>query len=107
MEVPNAKLVMHPAHAQLTNKSRIIHKGPCLVTAFSVAGAGADGTADIYDGESTSGEHKCRVSVLNGTTFHWCLPNPVDFDKGLYIAVNAATTYVTVCFIPESWKKFI
>lgn len=100
-------VVLHPAHAQLTNTSRIIHRGPCLVTAFSVAGDGAAGEADIYDGESDRGEHKCKVTVPNGTTFHWCLPNPVDFDKGIYIEVNAATTFVTVCYIPESWKHFI
>lgn len=97
----------HIAHAELTHISRILHKGPCLITGFSVAGYGAAGTADIYDGESASGQHKCRVSVIAGTTFHWCLTHPVDFDKGIYVEVAEETTYVTVCYIPESWKDFV
>lgn len=100
-------LLLHPAHPDLTNTSRVIHRGPCLITAFLVTGDGAAGEADIFDGVSDLGEHKCRINVLSGTTFHWCLPNPVDFDKGIYIKVDAATTFVTVCYIPESWKAFI
>ena len=97
----------HPAHAELTNTSRVIHRGPCLITAFSVTGDGAAGEADIYDGVNALGEHKCRINVLSGTLFSWPIPNPVDFDNGIYIVVDAATMFVTVCYIPESWKDFV
>lgn len=96
----------HISHAELTHVSRIIHKGPCLITGFSVAASGANGTADLYDGESASGQHKCRVAVLANTTFPWPIVHPVDFDKGIYIAVSNEDVYVTICYIPESWKKF-
>lgn len=100
------RVCLCPAHAELTNVSRVIHKGPCLITGFSVAGDGAAGVANLYDGENALGEHKCRVAVLDSTTFEWNLTHPVDFDKGIYIDVNAATTFVTICYIPESWKDF-
>jgi len=99
--------LLHPAHAEITNASRVIHKGPCLVTGFCVAGDGAAGVANLYDGENDLGEHKCRITVLDSTTFEWSLTHPVDFDKGIYIDVNAATTFAMVSYIPESWKDFV
>lgn len=78
------------------------------MTGFSVTGDGAAGGAKLYDGESNLGQLKARVMVLNGTTFEWDLTHPVDFDKGIYIEINVVTkTYVTICYIPESWKEFI
>jgi len=106
MEKLTGRILCH-AHAELTNASKIIHKGPCLITGFMVAGVGADGTVDLYDGESAKGEHKSTVVVLNGTTFFWTMVHPVDFDNGIYIAVHQATTYVTICYIPESRKDFV
>lgn len=107
MEMPQ-KILLHPAHAQCIVSSQIIHKGPCLITGFCVTADGAGGGAKLYDGESNLGELKARVLAINGTTFAWELPNPVDFDKGIYIEINVSgTTYVTVCYIPESWKEFI
>ncbi len=104
---PHAEMVCHIAHAELTHISRIIHKGPCLITGFSVTGYGAAGSADLYDGESASGRHICRISVIANTTFDWPIVHPVDFDKGIFVYVAEETTYVTVCYIPESWKDFI
>jgi len=98
---------LKPSHAELTNTSRCIHKGPCLVTGFSVCGAGGNAEADIYDGENANGNHKFRVFVLDDTTFSWPLSHPVDFDNGIYIKVKSDRTYVTICYIPESWKDFI
>ena len=103
---PHEDMQCSVSHAELTHVSRIIHKGPCLVTGFVVSGHGAAGTADIYDGESDAGEHKCRIKVISNTSFPWPIVHPVDFDKGIYIKVTEETTYVTVCYIPESWKHF-
>ncbi len=104
--ISHKQMSCHISHAELTHVSRIIHKGPCIVTGFSVCGAGNLGTADLYDGENDLGKHKCKVRVLNGTTFNWPLVHPVDFDKGIYIKVSLETIYVTICYIPESWKDF-
>jgi len=101
------RVCLCPAHAELTNTSRVIHRGPCLVTGFVVTAAGANGLADLYDGENVLGDHKSRIAAIDSTTFEWDLTHPVDFDKGIFIAVNADTTFVTVCYIPESWKDFV
>lgn len=100
------KLECLVSHAELTHVSRIIHKGPCLITGFVVTGYGGTALADLYDGESANGEHKCRIQTLANTSFDWPIVHPVDFDKGIYIAVSGEHVYVTVCYIPESWKDF-
>jgi len=107
MEMPET-ILLHPAHAQCVTSSMIVHKGPCLVSGFCVTCEGAAGGARLYDGENNLGELKARVMALNGTTFMWELAIPVDFDKGIYVEINGqVTTYVTICYIPESWKAFI
>jgi len=107
MEMPKS-ILLHPAHAQCITSSRIIHKGPCLITGFSVTGDGAGGGAKLYDGENNLGELKANIRVVAETTFEWDLTHPVDFDKGIYVELNVAgKTYVTICYIPESWKAFI
>lgn len=90
--------------AEYTNTSRIIHKGPLKISCVIVAAGGAAATCDIYDGESSSGDLKCHLEVANGLTYHWGPDVDVKFHKGLYIAVNAATTHVTVTFTPLSRK---
>ena len=73
------------------------------MTGFSVTGDGAAGGAKLYDGESARGSLKVNIKVLAETTFEWDLTHPVDFDKGIFIVVNVVgTTYVTICYIPES-----
>lgn len=103
---PKKQMSCHISHAELVHSSRVVHKGPCLITGFSVAGSGGAGEADLYDGESVNGEHKCRINVLANTSFPWPITHPVDFDKGIYIAVSGEHVYVTICYIPESWKDF-
>lgn len=90
-----------------TNTSRLIHSGPCIVKAVHVAGDGANGDCQVYDGVNSSGTLKAHIEVLSGTSYTWSPGGGTDFDYGIYIAVNAATTKVTVTFIPESRKAFI
>lgn len=94
------------SHAELVNASGIIHRGPCLITGFVVTDNAVNGVANLYDGLNAQGKHKCRVSVLAHTTFPWPIMHPVDFDRGIYVTVGAATTFVTVCYIPESRGDF-
>lgn len=95
------------APSDYTNTSRLIHSGPCIIKSVHVAGDGANGDAQVYDGLNTSGTLKAHIEVLSGTSYTWRPGEGTDFDRGIYIAVNAATTKVTVTFIPESRKKFI
>lgn len=103
---PKKEMSCRISHAELVNASGIIHKGPCLITGFSVADDAVNGVANLYDGLNTSGKHKCQIAVLAHTSFSWPITHPVDFDNGIYITVGAATTYVTICYIPESRADF-
>lgn len=95
------------APSDYTNTSRLIHSGPCIVKTVHIAGDGANADAQIYDGFNTSGHLKAHLEVLSGSSYTWRPGEGTDFDQGLYIAVNASTTKVTVTFIPESRKAFI
>jgi len=95
------------AKSEYTNTSRIIHPGPCIVKNVTIAGDGANGDCQVYDGFNTSGTLKAHLEVLSGTTFSWQPGEGTDFDQGIYIEVNAATTKVTITYNPESRKDFI
>lgn len=87
--------------------SQTVHKGPCIVKSVHVAAAAADGDCSVYDGVSTSGKLKAHIQVVSKTSYTWRPGDGTDFEEGLHIVVNAATTKVTVTFIPESRKAFI
>lgn len=95
------------AHSLYTQTSRLLHRGPCIVKAVHLAGDGANADCQVYDGESTADDLKAHLEVLSGTSYTWRPGDGTDFDKGLYIAVNASTARVTATFIPESRKAFI
>jgi len=105
----NDKVVILPktAPSDYTNTSRLIYSGPCVVKSVHIAADGANGDAQIYDGYSTSGCLVAHLEALSGTSYTWRPGEGTDFDFGIYIAVNVATTKVTVTFIPESRKAFI
>lgn len=90
-----------------TAASRLIHKGPCIVKSVHIGSDGANGDCQVYDGENSNGELKAHLEALSGTSYTWIPGEGTDFDNGIYIAVNASTTKVTVTFLPESRKDFI
>ncbi|MBA7494510.1 hypothetical protein ES702_05086 [subsurface metagenome] len=93
--------------SEFTNTSRVIHKGPCIVACVMMAADGANADCQVYDGVNDKGKQKAHIEAVTGTTFGWCPGKPTDFDNGIYIAVNAATSKVTVTYLPESRKRFI
>jgi len=95
------------APSEYTNTSRLIHSGPCVVKCVHIAGDGVNGDCQVYDGLSTSGQMKAHLEALSGTSYTWRPGEGTDFDFGIYIVVNAATTKVTVTYIPLSRKAFI
>lgn len=94
-------------HSELTNVSRIIHKGPCIVKTVHVACCGGAGYGWVYDGTSNKGEFKAYIAVADAASYSWRPGDGTDFNRGIYIEVNAATTHVTVTYIPESLKSFV
>lgn len=88
------------AHSTLTKLTGLLYKGPVLLESILVNADGAAAEVDVYDGENDRGEHKYRINCLSDDSKMICLPKPTDFDFGIYIKVNAATTFVTVQFSP-------
>jgi len=93
--------------SEYTSSSRVIHKGPCIVKAVHVAADGVPGVCQVYDGLNDLGVLKAWIEGYQGMSYTWRPGDGTDFDLGIYIAVDAATTKVTVTYIPESWKDFI
>ncbi|MCK4794555.1 MAG: hypothetical protein KAV87_63080 [Desulfobacteraceae bacterium] len=77
-----------------------IYEGSCIVDCVNVAGDGAAADCQIYDGENANAEQKAHIEALSGTTADWCPSEGSRFDYGIYVAVNAATTKVSVTFFP-------
>jgi hypothetical protein len=84
-----------------TNTSRLIHLGPVDLLSVTVAGDGADGDCQIYDGEDTNGRLVAHIETLTGLTAHIVYPENGRLDYGLYVVVNAATTKVTIQHSPR------
>ena len=83
-----------------TTSSRVLHNGPAVLLAVTVAGDGADADAQVYDGLDTNGRQIMHIEAAEGQTAHIVLPEDIRLETGLYIAVNASTTKVTVQHAP-------
>lgn len=102
-----AEQVPRVAHCKMYHKSEVAYVGPCLVASVIITGDGGGADADIYDGVSDRDEWKAHLEALSGTTFGWDPGCTTDFDKGIYVKITGDYTYITICWIPESWKKYI
>lgn len=83
-----------------TNLSDDLYRGRCKLHSVSIAGDGAGADCQVYDGTSVKGELKVHLEALTGVTHQVRYEGGVDFAYGIYIAVNAATTKVTVEYEP-------
>ena len=90
---------------EYTNVSRVIYIGPVNLRSINLAGDGANADCQIYDGLNAQGTLKGHLEALSGTTFELDIDGGCLFRNGLYIAVNAATSKVTVVYRPVSPKK--
>ena len=85
---------------ETVNINQVIHKGPCVVSGAFITSIGAAGTVLIYDGDNALTPIKIPIASIDGTTFGSCFPNNIKFTKGIYVVVNAATTYATIAYKP-------
>ncbi len=90
---------MHAA-SEYTNTSRVLYRGPCLVYNVHLAADGAQADCQVYDGVNANGTLKAHIEALSGTSFDWDPDKGVQFDFGIYVAVNANTSKVTVTYLP-------
>lgn len=106
MNINEAKLPLI-GHSEYTNVTKLIHSGPCIVKSVHVACCGSAGYAWVYDGLNNQGKFKAYLALADAASYNWTPGEGTDFNYGIYVIVNAATTHVTVTYIPESWKDFI
>lgn len=90
---------MH-ATSDYTNASRVLYRGHCLVYNVHLAADGAQADCQVYDGVNAQGKLRAHIEALSGTSFDWDPDKGVHFDFGIYIAVNANTSKVTVTYEP-------
>lgn len=89
---------------EYTYESGRIYAGRAIVESVTLAAEGADGYCQIYDGEDANGKQKAHLTALSGTTVNWQPGRGARFDRGIYIAVNAVTTKVSITYTPVSDK---
>jgi len=86
--------------SKMVNVNTVILVGPCIVGCITIAGDGAVGDCDIYDGENAQAERKYHLETVAGITAVGTAGSLKKFEHGIYVVVNAATTFVTVEYIP-------
>jgi len=86
--------------AVMVNANTVVLKSPGIVGNICIAGDGANGDCDIYDGENANAERKYHLEVLSGSTAEIGAGHFRKFNHGIYIVVNASTTFVTVEYLP-------
>lgn len=79
-----------------------IHVGKCKLFSVTIAGDGANGDCQLYDGQNTSGKQLTHLEALSGTSHQSIFSDGILCDQGLYLVANAATTKVTVEYEPIS-----
>lgn len=77
-----------------------VYEGPVKVHSITIAGDGANGDCDIYNSLNVDAtRRKLHLEVLSGTSHETVLKGTI-FDRGIYVVVNAATTFVTTEYEP-------
>lgn len=85
--------------------SRCIYKGPALITGLSVSGTAATPDAQVLDGENSNGEIKIDLRVIQDESFSPNLGEGIFCERGIYVAVDASTTLLTVVYQPVQYKE--
>lgn len=78
----------------------LVHTGRAILYSVQVAGAGADGDCQIYDGMNTSGDQLLDLRVLSKTSHQWRAKIGIQIKRGIYLVANATTTRVSIEYDP-------
>lgn len=91
---------MKPILEYTAATSRQIHEGRGELISVNVAGNGADGNMQIYDGMGTGGKQLLHIDVKDGYSHQWKSAEGIKIDRGIYLVANAITTKCTVEYKP-------
>lgn len=80
--------------------TRQAFKGKCWLISATLAGNGANVDAQIYDGVDTTSDKRTHLETLSGTTSSLDLPEPILFERGIYLVCSATTANLTITFVP-------
>lgn len=80
------------------NASGVAVIGRGYVTDCIISAAGADATVSLYDGKNTAGTRIAKFVVPNGYTIPISVRTYIAYDFGLYVEINADTTFVNIGF---------
>ena len=89
---------------EMRNVTGLINRGPVIVYDILVSADGANADCDLYGGGGTNEERKFHIETLSGTSIPWNSTRGTFFRKGLYLVVNAATTFVSITFVPYEFE---
>jgi hypothetical protein len=87
------------------NVTQLVAIGPIRVLSIIYAATAAASSASFYNGKNTDSVMKIRMSQALAVGQSIVFDRPPIFDKGLYIVVNAATTYITVQWEPVEYSS--
>lgn len=89
-----------PPRTELVTASRVVHRGPALVVALSMSGSGATPDGQVYDGVNANGVEKIDLRCVINETVSPRLGPGIMCYTGIYVAVDAVTTYLTITYYP-------
>ena len=73
-----------------------LQRSAVAVSSVVVSASGAAGQAQLFDNYGANSDRKLNIHVPDGETVQLSFPLPLDFNRGLRVVVNAATTTVSV-----------
>lgn len=78
------------------NASGVVVIGKGYVTDCIISADGADATVSLYDGKDTAGKRIGKFIIPNGYSLPLTFKTYPRFDYGLYVEINADTTFVNI-----------
>lgn len=82
----------------VTNTSRIVVRGKCQLCSIIQCGGGDVSNVQLYDGYVSDFTQRYSAIHPDGQTFAINYNQPIFFERGIYVQVNAVTTTVTISY---------
>ena len=89
-----------PPRSVEVSASAVVYKGRALIVSLSVSGDGAAGLGVVYDGVESIGTRKATLQCGSDGSFSPVIRGGIECLTGIYLSVDASTTYLRVEFYP-------